>query len=445
MSPPRPLRHRAAGAVDVVVVGAGHSGLAMSRCLAERGIDHVVLERGEIANAWRHERWDSLRLLTPNWQTRLPGYRYTGPDPDGYMTAGEVAVWITRYAALCAAPVRTGTRVLDVTTDSAAYRVRTSRGSWRCRAVVIASGAHERAVLPAVAAALPQSIVSLPAHAYRNPQQLDERGVLIVGASATGVQLAEDIHAAGRTVTLAVGEHVRMPRLYRGRDVQWWLEATGILDERYGEVDDLERARGVPSPQLVGSTERRTLDLNTLAARGVRIVGRLAGLRDGRALFSGALRNHCALADLKLGRLLERFDAWAERAGLDGSVPPPERATPTLVPASPTLALDLARARIGTILWATGFAPDYSWLRVPVLDAKGRLRHDGGVVASPGLYVLGLNFMRRRRSSYLHGAESDARELTAHLAAHLRHLRGAAPNRHRNSILDKETRYVSQH
>ncbi len=409
----------AAGSVDTVVVGAGHSGLAMSRVLAAHGVEHLVLERGEVAHAWRHQRWDSLRLLTPNWQTRLPGQHYVGPDPDGYMTSAEVAAFIERYAKFIGAPVRTSTTVTSLRADDERYIVETDRGAWRCRAVVLAHGAHGVALVPELARRLPKSVRTLTAGEYRNAEDLDPGGVLVVGASATGLQLAEEIRRSGRSVTIAVGEHIRLPRLYRGRDIQWWLEAVGILDERFDQVEDLIRARRVPSPQLVGSPERRMLDLNALLALGVEVVGRLVGLDGNRLQFSGSLRNHCAMADLKLARLLERIDRWIEQHGAS-AIAPPERFGPTPVPAMPRLALDLARAPISTVLWATGFRADYSWLKVPVLDRRGRLRHDGGVIDSPGLYALGLSFMRRRKSSYIHGAEDDVRDLGTHLVEYLR-------------------------
>jgi putative flavoprotein involved in K+ transport len=412
--------HPLAGTVDVVVIGAGHAGLAMSRSLSEGSIDHVVLERGQIANSWRHERWDSLRLLTPNWQSRLPGYRYTGAEPDGYMTMPEVVQFIDRYARIIGAPVRTNTDVTSVGVADDGYRVVTDRGEWRCRAVVIASGAHNVPAVPSLGAALPTSLRALTPKDYRNPGQLDDRGVLVVGASATGLQLADEIHRSGRHVTLAVGEHIRMPRVYRGLDIQWWLDAVGILDERYDEVDDIVRARRVPSPQLIGTPQRATLELNTLTESGVDIVGRLVGISDGKAQFSGSLRNHCAMADLKLGRLLETIDAWAEQNGQTGKILAHERFAPTRVEDAPRLSLDLTSGRIGTVVWATGFRPDYEWLHVPAFDHKGRLRHDGGIVDVPGLYVLGLNFMRRRKSSFMHGAEDDVRDLSAHLANYLR-------------------------
>jgi putative flavoprotein involved in K+ transport len=211
-----------------------------------------------------------------------------------------------------------------------------------------------------------------------------------------------------------------MPRVYRGCDIMWWMTMAGILDERYDEVDDVVRARNVPSPQLVGTPERLTLDLNALTAIGVVLVGRLSAIRDGVALFSGSLPNKCALADLKLRRLLDTFDAWARDSGHDREVAPPARFEPTRAPDQPRLSLDLRSGEIASIVWATGLRPDYSWLKVPVLDRKGRLRHDGGVVTdAPGMYAIGLNLLRRRKSSFIHGAEDDARDLTDHLAAHL--------------------------
>lgn len=411
-----------------VVIGAGQSGLAMSRCLADRSIDHVVLERSEVANSWRTERWDSLRLLTPNWQCRLPGRAYEGDDPDGFMTMPEVVDFITGYAREIAAPVQTGTTVSSVRRTASGYRVATDQGDWESRTVVLATGAFNVPHVPAFADAVPSAVTTLTPMEYRNPDQLAEGGVLVVGASATGVQIAHEIQRSGRPVTLAVGEHVRGPRTYRGMDIHWWMEAAGVLDERYDEVDDIVRARRVPSMQLAGSSERANFDLNALVGIGVTIMGRLAGINDGRAQFSGSLRNMCTLADLKLGRLLDTIDAWAAANGLDGEVPPPYRFDPTVVPESPPLELDLARGEVRTIIWATGFRPDYSWLDVPVLDRKGHVRHDGGVVESPGMYVIGTPFLRRRKSSFMDGAGDDAQELTVELASHLD--REAGPRQH---------------
>jgi putative flavoprotein involved in K+ transport len=378
-----------------------------------------VLERGEVANSWRRERWDSLRLLTPNWQSRLPGLRYEGPEPDGYMTMGEVTEFIDRFAKVSGAPVRTGTNVTSVRRTGDGYRVTTDRGEIRARTVVIASGACNRPAVPQWREAVPASIEQLTPLRYRHPAQLPDGGVLVVGASATGVQLAAEIQQSGRAVTLSVGEHVRLPRTYRGRDVLWWMDASGVWDQRYDEVEDLTRARRLPSPQLVGTPERTTLDVNALTSMGVELVGRWAAVRDGRALFSGGLRNMFSLADLKMERLLNTFDEWAKADGLDAEAGPPERFAPTRAPQASRLQLDLGRAEIRAVVWATGFRPDYGWLDVPVVDAKGQLRHEGGVVDSPGLYALGLPVLRRRRSSFICGIEDDAREVIDHLARYL--------------------------
>jgi putative flavoprotein involved in K+ transport len=403
-----------------VVIGAGQAGLAASWWLAARGIDHVVLERGEIANTWRTERWPSLTLLTPNWQSRLPGYRYDGDDPDGFRTLPETVAFIEGYAQRLSPPLRTHCPVTAVRRTDDGYEVVTEQGTWRCRAVVLATGAFNVANVPKLAEAVPPGIVQLTPVQYRNPEGLEPGGVMVVGAAASGAQLADEIQRSGRQVTLAVGEHVRAPRTYRGRDIQWWMDATGLNDEGYDEVENLTRARNLPSFQIAGYPDRRDIDLNALTALGVKLVGRLAGIRDSKAQFSGSLRNVCALADLKCNRLLNRIDEWVAANAPDGTVDPPHRPEPTRVDASPLLGLDLARAGIRTIVWATGFRPDYSWLDVPVLDRKGNLRHDGGVVTeAPGLYVLGLHFLRRRKSTLIDGVGDDAHDLSAHLAAHL--------------------------
>jgi putative flavoprotein involved in K+ transport len=403
-----------------VIIGAGHAGLAMSRRLTERSIDHVVLERGEVANSWRTERWPTLRLLTPNWQSRLPGHRYQGPDPDGFMAVADAVDFITDYAGVVDAPVITGTPVCSVRAGGTGFEVETDDHLWGATSVVLATGACNQAVVPAAAAGVPSSVAQITPMTYRGADELPDGGVLVVGASATGCQLAEEIHRSGRPVTISVGEHVRMPRTYRGRDIFWWMDCTGVLEERHDEVDDITRARHVPSPQLIGTPERSTLDLNVLRAHGVRVVGRLGRIVDGVAQLSGSLANVCALADLKMNRLLARLDEWATATGVDADVGPPERLGPTQVDRRPALHLDLLGGEIRTILWATGYRPDYSWLDIPVLDRSGRVRHDGGVVTdAPGLYLLGMPFLRRRSSTFIHGAGGDTEELSEHLHSFL--------------------------
>ncbi len=401
-----------------VVVGAGHCGLAMSRCLAAQSIDHVVLERGEVAHSWRTQRWDSLRLLTPNWMTRLPGYTYRGDDPDGYLTASQTAQLITDYAKETAAPVRANTTVTSVRPVERGYLVQTDQDTWQARAVVSATGGSAVARVPALQHGVPGGITTLTPTEYRNPSELPDGGVLVVGASASGIQIAEEVHRSGRPITLAVGEHVRMPRTYRGKDILWWMDATGLLDERCDQVPDLVRARTLPSMQLVGAPERKTVGLNSLRHIGVRLVGRLARIRDGVAQFAGSQANVSSLADLKLGRLLDTLDTWATEAGL-AFLAPPQRFDPTNIPVPPKLALDLRSGEIRTIIWATGFRPDLSWLQAPIFDRRDRINHDGGVTASPGLYLMGMPFMRRRKSTLIDGAAADAADLTDHLVRNL--------------------------
>jgi putative flavoprotein involved in K+ transport len=336
------------------------------------------------------------------------------------MTMPEVVDYIATYATTIAAPVMEHTGVRSVRQSGDGFVVTTEDGEWRARSVVVASGPYSVADAPDFSGTIPTSITSITAGDYRKPDQLEHGGVLVVGAAATGVQLADEIQRSGRPVTLAVGGHVRVPRMYRGMDIMWWLDAAGVLDERYDQVDDIMRARHVSSFQLVGSPSRATVDLNYLQDLGIRIVGRLAGITEGgTAQFSGSLPNLCALADLKLGRLLETLDEWATSRGLDSEIEAPMRLAATRVPESPPLLLQLGSGEIKTVIWATGYRPEYPWLHVPVLDAKGRVRHNGGITAVPGLYLISANFLRRRRSTFIDGAGDDARELSAHLVDYL--------------------------
>ena len=410
----------------VTIIGAGQAGLAMSRCLTNRSIDHVLLERGDVANSWRSERWDSLRLLTPNWMTRLPDFSYRGDDPDGYMTSSEVTSFLSAYQHSFDAPVQTNTSVESVREVDGGHLVRTTQGEIRSQAVVIATGACSTPRVPALAAELSSSIRQLAPIHYRNPDQLDSGRVLVVGASASGAQIADELQRSGRDVTLAVGDHVRLPRTYRGMDIHWWMDTIGLLDDRYDEVEDIVRARRLPSLQLVGSPEKRTLDLNTLHRAGVQLVGRLAGVAGSTAQFSGSFDNQCASADLKLGRLLDSIDEFAATHGLDVELTPVDRPQPTIVPAADT-TLDLRG--VSTVIWATGFRPDYPWLETHHLDRKGAIRHDGGVMERPGMYVLGLPFTRRRKSSFIDGVGPDAQDIASTLVQRLSNQFNPAPGR----------------
>ncbi len=403
--------------VTTVIVGAGQAGLAISRQLSARSIDHVILERGEVANSWRTERWDSLRLLTPNWMSSLPGLPYRGQEPDSFMTMAETVAFLHSYSEFTEAPVETNTAVQRITPADSGYLVETDRGPWKCRSLVLANGACNIANRPRWASDLPPGIRTMTPMDYRHPGGLDAGGVLIVGASASGVQLAKEIRLSGRDVTLATGEHVRSPRNYRGRDIMRWMDACGIFARRIEEADDIRRARHVPSMQLVGGAPAETIDLNSLQAIGVRVAGRAMGCANGAIQFSGSLANVCALADLKMNRMLGEIDAWIYENGVTAD--PIHRFCPTEIPGEPMLSLDLARSGIRTIIWATGYRPDYRWLDLPVFTPRGELRHDRGVVDAPGVYVLGLPFLRTRRSSFIAGVGEDAAALASDLHQYL--------------------------
>ena len=406
---------------DVVIVGGGQAGLAMSRCLFDQRIDHVVLERGRTAQRWRSERWDSLRLLTPNWMTRLPGFQYDGPDADGFMTANELVGFFERYASSFPVPVETDTAVEDVRAfDATSFLVTTTRGTWQTQNVVVATGYSDLPAVPALASRLDGAIHQVVPSEYRNPATLPPGGVVVVGASATGIQLADEIQASGRRVVLSTGQHLRVPRRYRGRDIMWWLDRAGILDDTEESVYDVETSRHAPSFQLVGRPDHATLNLQRLRRAGVLVVGRLKAIERHRLRFDDDLVKTVAAADAKLASLLSRLDGIATLGGLGEFVEEPEPFEP-LWPAfvdAPT-EIDMVAAGITTIVWATGYRRAYSWLKLPLLDPTGELRQHGGVTPSAGVYTIGLPFQRTRKSAFIDGVGADARVLTNHIAARL--------------------------
>ena len=360
---------------DTIIIGGGQAGLAMSRCLTDEGIDHVVLERGRVAERWRSERWDSLRLLSPKWHSRLPGYRYQGGDPNGFMTMPEVIAYFEQYAQSFSAPVQDETTVLSVKrAPEGGYRVRTDQGDWHAPSVVVATGHCDVPFVPKPAANLSSSVHQIVPSDYKNPGQLPSGGVLVVGASASGIQLAQEIHRSGRPVTLAVGRHTRIPRRYRGRDITWWLETSGMLEERADRAFNVESARRQPSLQLVGTPNHETIDLGVLQDEGVQLAGRVSDIDDTRIAFCDDLQRNIDAAEQKLDRVLGTIDGFIDetlmaaeshdrRPGIQASDAPTE--------------LDIRDAGISSVLWATGYRRQYPWLRVPVLNIRGEIIHDG--------------------------------------------------------------------
>lgn len=422
---------------DILIIGGGQAGLAMSRSLADRGIDHVVVERAQVAERWRSQRWDSLRLLTPNWMARLPGWSYRGSDPDGFMKRDEVVSYLGGYARSFDAPVLEETEVLSVAPADGGWRVVTSGGTWRARCVVVATGHCDLPRVPGLAASLDRRLHQVTTPRYRNPDGLPAGGVLVVGASATGVQLAHELRRSGRDVVLAVGSHNRLPRSYRGRDVLGWLDRLGVLDRALADMPDRRRARREPSLQLVGRTRRdeadaafdgasadrlaeaASLDLGVLSAAGVTLAGRLEGADGGRVRFAPDLAERLSDADRRMHRLLDRVDRHLAGHGLEERFPATPRPAPVELAGPGPRELDLVAAGITTVLWATGYRRVYPWLHAPVLDAEGEIRQERGRTPLPGLYTLGLQFMIRRRSSFLDGVGRDAREIADEIATRL--------------------------
>lgn len=398
---------------DVIIIGAGQCGLAMSAELSMASIDHIVIEAGQSAgHRWRTQSWDSLRLLTPNWMNDLAGAAYKGGASQGYMHVSEFAEQFDRAVASLCPPMHTNTRVRAVKPFGAGYSVETDQGMYLSRAVVLATGACAKPRVPAIAADLPMHLHQITSRSYKRAGDLPEGDILVVGASASGQQIARDLAQAGRNVTLAVGTHVRLPRCYRGQDIMSWLDVLGRLDTPYSEVDDLDRVRQTPSLTVIGSESGETLDLNALQDMGVRVAGRLSAIREGKLLFSGGLAALTSSADLKLQRLRAEIDAWIQAQGLDPLFPAPEPFEPTRLPNTPLL--QTKANRMAAVIWATGSKPDHGWLKMPVFDRRSRLIHDGGYVA-PGLIALGLPYMRTRRSNHIDGALRDAAALAPRL------------------------------
>jgi putative flavoprotein involved in K+ transport len=405
---------------DVAIVGAGQAGLAMSRCLQGLRIDHLVLDRGGVAERWRSLHWRDLQLLTPNWMTRLPGYRYEGPDPEGFMDRAALIRLLERYAA--PAPVQTGTAVQRVSDLSGRYLIDTDRGPILARAVVIATGACDRPCVPGWAEGLGAGVRAMHSEDYTSPERLPAGGVLVVGASSTGVQIARALRAAGREVTLAAGRHTHMPRRYRGHDIFHWLDLAGVLADRWDQTRDLAAVRRQPSLQL---SAWGSIDLGVLARMGVRVTGRVLDAAAGQVRLGHTLAGDLAAAEARCHRVLARIDTFVEANKLDAPVDQGAWRRP-LRPRSAPLQIDLKAQGIGTVIFATGYRRDYGWLDLPVVDAQGELVHDGGVLPLPGLYALGLRFLRRRSSNFIDGVGRDAEDLSLHLADFLGHRRMAA-------------------
>lgn len=400
--------------VDTLVVGGGQAGLAMSEHLGERGIGHLVLERHRIAERWRSERWDSLVANGPAWHDRFPSKEFEDVDPDAFAPKETVARYFEDFAAQINAPIRCGVEVTKVTQnpEGTGFIAETSQGRVAARNVVAATGPFQRPVIPAV---IPEEagIKQVHSSGYRNPGQLPEGAVLVVGAGASGVQIADELLRAGRRVYLSVGPHDRPPRRYRGRDFVWWLGALGKW-----EAKAVEPGMEHVTISVSGAHGGETVDFRRLAARGITLLGRTEAWRDGVLSFASDLKDNIEQGDANYLSVLDEADAYIAREGLDFPEEPEARIIgpdPDCM-TNPIRSLDLAQAGVTAIVWATGYALDFGWLQVDAFDSDGRPRHECGVSNVPGLYFLGLPWLSMRGSSFIWGVWPDAKHLAAHIA-----------------------------
>lgn len=405
-----------ADVLDAVVVGAGWAGLGVSYWLARRGLRHSVLERGRIGETWRTQRWDSFRMNTPNVQTVMPGDRYDGDDPSGALTRDQFVALLEDFARRNALPIEPDTAVSELTHENDAYRLTTARGTLLARNVIVASGSLNCPVRPACAAALPPGLRQIDASGYRSAADLPDGAVLVVGSGQSGVQIAEELAQAGRTVFLATSRVGRLPRRYRGRDIMVWLLECGFLDVRREEV--IRLAGRIPPRGVLGSLH--TISLQALSAQGIVLLGRLTGVEDGAGLsFADDLEANARFADEASDNIKRHIDDYISRAGIDAPASEPDPAeTVAMRQPNPAIAsLDLARSGITTVVWCTGFKGDFSWMRLPgALDAAGQPVHEDGVAALPGLYFAGLDFASTRKSGIILAIGEEAPRLVEHIA-----------------------------
>jgi putative flavoprotein involved in K+ transport len=399
--------------IDTLVIGGGQAGLVMSYRLKQRGIPHLVLERARIAERWRSERWDGLKFQFPNWSVRLPDFPFPQNEPDAFATSAEIVAFIEAFAAFAAPPIRCGVEVKRLARGdgAATFIAETAMGSIEASNVVVATGPYQRALKPDLLRDHP--VFQLHADGYKNPGRLPPGAVLVVGAGASGAQIAEELNRAGRRVFLAVGQHNRMPRRYRGADLTWWFGALRLF-----QMTPEQRTHRV-NPSITGAYGGHTIDFRRFAAKGITLTGRIVAARDGVLNIAPGLAESLADGDAAYMTFLDMLDAHVKRRGLDLSDDPAARAVladPSCV-TTPLQRLDLAREGVSAVIWATGYGVDFGWIDIPVLDARGEPVHRGGVTAVPGLYFLGLQWLSKMHSAFLSGVGDDAALLADHISA----------------------------
>jgi putative flavoprotein involved in K+ transport len=415
---------------DVLIVGAGQGGLSVSWFLTKAGIAHRVLDRGGVAHAWKSHRWDSFCLVTPNWSINLPGRPYTGSDPDGFMPRDDFVAYMQAWARDFGAPVEDNTEVTRITPEQDGFRLETNRGPRRARTVVVATATYQKPRLPSLAADLPADILQIHAEAYKNPDQARPGAVLVVGSGQTGCQVVEDFVRAGREVYLCVSRTGRLPRRYRGRDCIEWQREMGLLDRTPDMLED-PADRFIGDPHLTGRDGGSTVSIRGFEDRGVTLLGRLASVTGRRLHFASDLAANIAHGDQFAAQTRANIDVFIARTGRHAPPPTPDEMTDLPDPdrpSNPELAeIDLDAAGISTVVWATGFTFDFSWIDgLPVDDQHYPLTQDG---QSPlaGLFFCGLNWMTRRKSGILYGVAQDAEEVAKCITRHRLAAAGARP------------------
>jgi putative flavoprotein involved in K+ transport len=402
--------------IETVVVGGGQAGLALSYYLTGQGCEHVVLERGRLADRWRAQRWDSLMFQFPNWTIELPGARYEAGEPDGFAQRGVVQAFIADYGARIRAPVRLGVNALRVRSGQheGRYVVVTAEGNIEACNVVLATGPYQRPIIPAVAALLPRDLVQIHTADYRNPSQLPSGAVLLVGSGASGCQIAEELAEAGRRVFFAVGRHERVPRRYRGRDAFWWRRELGTLDQT---TEATPQAMRTPPPLVTGVRGGYDVNIRGYPALGMILTGRLVDACDGVAAFAPDLEHHLTFGDRKFVEFIRAVDDHVRRTELDAAPAETDAGLKKKpLPAKGPSTLNLRGEGISTVIWATGYAVDFAWVELPICDAQGAPLHKDGVTKQPGIYFLGLPWLRKRKSSFLGGVGEDAKLIADRIA-----------------------------
>jgi len=429
--------------VDVVIVGAGQAGLAVSYYLRAFGVEHVVLERGQIAESWRSARWDSFTLVTPNWMTRLPGYTMPPGTAGDFLPRDQVVGMLERFAE--GAPVHTGTEVLSVDASDGGYQVVTAADHYMARTVVVAGGGQRCPVIPRLAAGLDADICQSDAARYRSPDALPPGAVLVVGSGQSGAQIADELAIAGRDVLLATSRVPRVPRRYRGRDIHEWTVELGLYEQRTDAVTD-PAAFSEPHPVLSGAHGGHTISYQQLARDGVRLLGRLEEASGQVLRFGPELARNIQYADQRAAQFRRAVDEYVARSGI---VAPPPDTDPAELPAAISgrnaETLNTQAENIAAVIWCTGFGPDTSWLRVPVLTPDGSPAHSAGVTAFPGLYVAGYPWLSNRGSGILYGVAADAARVAQHIAAGTRNPARPPTPEHFISAVGRDDRRLTTH